>query len=172
MSLKNELPKASALYFSVLKYLAATGGIVVMIMMLYITGDVLGRYLFDKPLPVSFEIAEMLMIFVVFAALPYVHVCRKHLRLTFLFKRMPPQGQLIGDVLALVIGIFIFAIIAWQATDWAMSAWHTNEYRLGVVRIPYFPARFALAIGAYITTLEFLVDLVGRIRQFLSSRGA
>jgi TRAP-type C4-dicarboxylate transport system permease small subunit len=148
------------------------GGIGIMIMMLYITCDVFGRYLFGKPLPVSFEIAEMLMIFVVFSALAYVHVRRGHLRLTFLFRRMSPRGQLIADILALVIGIFIFSIITWQAADWAIYALKTNEYRLGVIRIPYFPPRFMLAIGAGLATIEFFVDLVGRIRQLLSSGGA
>lgn len=152
-------------YFKMLRWLTTVSGIAIMVMMFYITGDVAGRYLFNNPLPASFKISEMLMVFIIFWSLAYVQARGGHLRLQFLSRRFPPRGQSILDILASIIGIFIFAIIAWQAADWAMKAWQTGEYAQGVWKIPYFPARLTLAIGAFIICLQFIVSLIPHIRQ-------
>ena len=156
-------------YFKTLRWLTVVAGIAIMVMMIYITGDVTGRYLFKNPLPASFKISEMLMIFIIFWSLAYVQARGGHLRLQFLSRRFPPRGQSILNILALIIGIFIFAIITWQAADWAIKAWQTGEYAQGVWKIPYFPARLTLSVGAFIICLQFIVSLIPHISQLLGT---
>ena len=164
-SLRNKAIRLADYYLRILRGLTLTSGIALMIMMLYITGDVIGRYLFLKPLPASFEISQMIMIFISFWALAYVQARGEHLRLEFFSRLFPPKGQAILNILTSLIGIFIFAIITWQATDWGVKGLLMGEYEQGYWRFPLGPPRLVLAIGAFIVTIQFFVDLIGNIRR-------
>lgn len=168
---RNKASRVADYYLKVLRGLTLASGIAILIMMLYITADVIGRYLFLYPLPASFEIAEMIMIFAVFWALAYVQARDEHLRLRFFVRLFPPRGKAILNILALLIGVFIFTIITWQAADWGVKALVTNEYRQGYWKFPYGPPRLMLALGAFVITLQFLLDLTSEIRRlFTKSR--
>jgi TRAP-type C4-dicarboxylate transport system permease small subunit len=168
---RNKANRVADYYIKVLRGLTLGSGIAILVMMLYVTGDVTGRYLFSNPLPASFEISEMIMIFVVFWALAYVQARDEHLKLGFFIQLFPPRGKAILKILAFLIGILIFAIITWQAADWGVKALLTNEYTQGYWRIPYGPPRLMLALGAFITTVQFVVDLIKQIHLlFTESR--
>lgn len=49
------------------------------ILMLLTTLDVIGRYFFNEPLPGAFEMTELLMVLVIFGALPIVTEQRRHI---------------------------------------------------------------------------------------------
>lgn len=162
---RNKAGRVADYYLKVLRGLTLASGIAIIIMMLYITADVTGRYLFLSPMPASFEISQMILIFVVFWALAYVQARGEHLRLEFFIRLFPPRGQAILNILALLIGIFVFAIITWQAADWGVKGLLIGEYEQGYWRFPLGPPRLVLALGAFFVTIQFLVDLVKQICQ-------
>lgn len=167
---RNKVSSVADYYLRILRGLTLASGIAIMIMMLYITGDVIGRYLFLNPLPASFEISQMIMVFISFWALAYVQARGEHLRLEFFSRLFPPRGQALLNILASLIGIFIFAIITWQATDWGVKGLLSGEYEQGYWRFPLGPPRLVLALGAFIVIIQFFVDLIRQIRQ-LFGRG-
>ncbi len=162
---KNETKIKVGFYSKLLRWLTTGSGFAIMIMMLYITGDVAGRYLFLSPLPASFEISQMIMIFISFWALAHVQARGEHLRLGFFIQLFPSWGQTILNILASTIGVFIFVIITWQATDWGIKGLLSGEYEQGYWRFPLGPPRLVLAIGALIATIQFFLDLIRQIGQ-------
>jgi len=155
-------------YLKIVKGSALVGSVFVFLVVVYITADVAGRYLANRPMPASFEIQKTFIVFIVFLALAYTQSRGGHLRLEFISRRFNPRGQAILDILSLLIGLVLFAIITWQAWDWAWEAWQLKEYMEGIFKIPYFPARFALALGAFLFSVQFAIDLIQRISQLRS----
>jgi TRAP-type C4-dicarboxylate transport system permease small subunit len=59
--------------------LSATSGTVLFLMMLITAVDVVGRYVFNKPLNGGFEITEMLLAALIYCGLPLVSQRREHI---------------------------------------------------------------------------------------------
>ncbi|MGE3246161.1 MAG: TRAP transporter small permease, partial [Beijerinckiaceae bacterium] len=66
--------------------------IVMFAMMVVTTVDVIGRYLFNAPIPGGFEIVQYLMAFIVFAALPLTTASNSHLSVSLLSGKLGPGG--------------------------------------------------------------------------------
>ena len=85
--IQNKARAVADSYFKVLRGLTLAGGIVIILMVFYVTADVTGRYVFNSPLPASFEISAMSLVFIVYWSLAYVQARGGHLRLGFLSRR-------------------------------------------------------------------------------------
>jgi len=77
--------------------------------MLLTLADVVGRKLFDHSLPGALELTEMLMVGVIFAALPLVSWAGEHVVFDALDQRLPPalrrwQARAVNAVCALALG--------------------------------------------------------------------
>jgi len=158
-------------YFRIVKGLATVGAIFILLMAIYITADVGGRYLFNSPVPAAFEIAKTLMAFIAFLALAYTLSRGGHLRLGFVYQRFGPRGQAVVDILSSFIGLILFGVITWQAAGWAWEAWQTKEYMEGILKIPYFPAKVGFTIGAFFFFIQFATDLTRRAGKLSSQKG-
>jgi TRAP-type C4-dicarboxylate transport system permease small subunit len=171
--MKNLLEKANtgAEYFRKLTVaLVLCASIVNFAMMLYITVDVCGRYLANKPLPASYEIVGVFMILIVFFSLAYAQDRGSHLRLEFLRQRLSDRWETTLDALALLIGIVFFGIITWQAGQWAWKSWQKNEIMHGVLNLPFYLPKLILTIGAFLLWIQFIIDFIKRIHHLLSTR--
>ncbi len=81
------------------------GGVFVLI--LWVTTDVAGRYLFNKPIVGSLEITELLMAVMVFSGLAYTGVLRAHIRIDTLVGRFPERVQTVASVAGFFLGVGI-----------------------------------------------------------------
>lgn len=158
----------AGVHLNVNRGLTALGGVAVLLLCLYTTGDVIGRYLLDNPLPASWELTLILLVVITFWGIGYVQARGRHMRLEFLWQRFGPRGQIILDILSVLIGLFLFAIVTWQVWLWTVDAWVTHEAMLGIWRIPYFPPRLALTIGAFSLCIQYVIDLVRYTGKLLS----
>lgn len=157
-------------YSAGLKYVMLVGSIAIILLMLYTSGDVMGRYLLNSPLPASFELSTILLVVIVYFSLASVQASRGHLRLEFLCRRFTLRGQAGVLILSSLIGLFLFTIIAWQGWQWALRAWQMGEHYEGIWRIPYFPSRLILTIGAFLLCIQYGIELVHHISQLLTTR--
>ncbi len=155
-------------FFKVTEALAVVSGVIILLVMIYIAADVTGRYFANRPMPGSYEITMTLLIFIVFLSFAYTHARGGHLRLEFLSKSFPPRGQAVLDILALLIGIVFVSLITWQACEWAWDAWVEKTYFQGIIRLPYYPAKFALALGMFLFSIQLAIDLIRRFGNLLS----
>ena len=149
------------------KGLVVVSGVIILIMCLYTTGDVVGRYAFGHPLPGAFEITLILLIFISYWGFSYVQSRGGHMRLGFLWDKAGLRGKAALDTLTEIIGLFLFVIIAWQGWSWAIDSWQMKEATMGVWEIPLYPARFGLAVGASFLCLQYVIDLIRHIGQLV-----
>lgn len=143
-------------------------GIIIMLLCLYTTGDVIGRYALNKPLWAAYEMSLIFLIYITFWGLAYVQSRGGHMRLGFLWQRFGPRGKAALDLLTILIGLFLFAIITWQGWVWAINSWVIKESSMGAWTVPYFPARIGLAIGSLLLLIQYIIDLVRHTSQLLN----
>ena len=150
----------SVLLSAVTHALAWVSAITLFILMLFITSDVIGRYVFSKPLPGSYELASTSLAFIIFLSLAYLEIRGMHIRLFSIYNLLGLQGKNILNIIAYFIGVMICGLIALQAWDWAWVSWLEKDYMEGQVNFPYYPSKFAAALGMTAVLIVYLLKLI------------
>jgi TRAP-type C4-dicarboxylate transport system permease small subunit len=153
------------------KWAAYISGIVVIVMMLYTVVDVGGRYLAKHPAPAAYEFTNIFLIYVTYFGVTIVQARGGHMRLGFLYEKAGPRGKALIDLVSSAFGLFIVGVITWQGWLYAIDSWVVQEVTLGAYTIPVFPGRIALAIGATIFLVQYVIDFI-RNSTVLANPGA
>lgn len=138
-------------------------GLSVAVMMSYGFADVSARFLFNRPLPGSFELSGLLMVVVVFLSLASCQAEGRHMRVDFLFGSMSKQVRAGVDRIAYVCGVVVCGLLAWCAAGPAWYSWNIREVSMGIIPFPVYPAKFVVVVGAVLLTVQHLLDLLGTI---------
>jgi len=85
------------------KLLGVISAVVLFLMMIITTVDVFGRYVLNKPLPGGFEMTEMALAVLIYAALPLVSIRREHIVIDTLDTLMSPAVKAFFNKLSDVI---------------------------------------------------------------------
>jgi TRAP-type C4-dicarboxylate transport system permease small subunit len=137
-------------------------------MMLLMTVDAAGRYLFNRPILAAYELTtNYLMVAVIFLALPYAYRQGANIRVTFLVDRLGPTPRLVIDHLVQVISILYCAALVFATAQQARHVLSTGT-TFATLDLPLWPAHVVVSAGLFLTTLMMLVDL-GRARKGRSS---
>jgi TRAP-type C4-dicarboxylate transport system permease small subunit len=123
--------------------------------------DVFGRNLFNKPLPGTIELTELLMATIVFAVLPGITRRNEHVVIDLLDPLMPPAVRVAQRVVANVLGAITFFVIAWQLwEDGAKTARYggTTPY----FEMPLAPFIYVMAAMAALAAVGFVTGVFKR----------
>lgn len=110
--------------------LNVASGVMVAAMMFITTVDVAGRYLFDRPLYAAFEVTEILMGMVIFAALPLATAARENIEISILTERLPAGvRQWQARVMEVACGV-ICLVMSWRIWASGERFWRTGDRTL------------------------------------------
>lgn len=145
---------------------AILAGIAIMLMMLAGAADVFGTNLDvvglkSRPIPATFEFMGAMMVVTVFLAVSYAQHERRHIRVELLVRRLPAFGRKLTDVIQYALATILFGLIARYGWAAAIHAFNVGEYSTGLINFPLWPARFALAIGVTLMTIQCFFDMLG-----------
>ena len=141
------------------------GGIILTAMMFLVTGDVLGRYLFNLPIQGTTEVTEFMMVGLLYFTLAHTQADKSHIRVDMFVSRLPPRTQLFFETITYLLGLFLFVLITWQGTLSAIKAWQVGETTFGVILFPLFPAKVLIPIGSFLFSLRLLLDFVEGLKH-------
>lgn len=136
-------------------------------MVLVVTVDIVGRASLNQPLPGSYEIVETLMVVTVFLSFAFCEARHRHIRVETLRGRVPPRSQHVFDLIAYVVGLFLYVIIGYAAWGYAMASWSVREFASGPVAIPLYPAKFIVVVGCFLLAIQFLIHAAERMFSIL-----
>ena len=147
--------------------LAGIAVILILLMMVSTTADVGGRYLFNNPIPGTFELNRTLLVFVVFLTLGYAQLMKRHIRVELLPTRLPPRAGILLDGFGVLLGLALMGAITYGASITAYDATITGEYETGLINFPMWPGRIALAVGCLVLSIEYVLSMIEDFRYSL-----
>lgn len=143
--------------------LCVVGAVLLCILMFVGAGDVVGRYVFNRPIPGAVEYGQMLMAAVVFLFWAYTQSEKGHITVDILISRYPPRARAITGLAVSLLSLAIFGIITWQAAVISGEDWQLHRaFAFTGVNLA-FP-RLLISLGALVICLEFIVQ----VRRLLS----
>ena len=155
------LAKGVSLMNSALKYVCVS---LLFFMMALGTVDVIGRYLFNKPILGTLEVFEILLPAIVLLGLGYTQENRGHVTMELLVLQLSPRTKTILDVVTNGCALFISVLILWRG--WILT---TLYWRMGrtipTIDVPMFLPQLFVPLGALVLSLVLMVQMLEYIIQ-------
>ncbi len=136
--------------------LGAASAAVLFAMMLITTVDVIGRYLFNKPLVGGFELTEMLLAALIYCGLPLVSKRREHIVIDTFDTFMSPGVKRFFDVTADIVCFLTLAGIGYLIFRRAVRVAEYGD-TTSVLKLPLAPLAYAMGTMIVIAALIHLV---------------
>jgi len=132
-------------------------------MMLLTSGEVVGRALWNQPIPGSVELSSYMLAVFILLGVAYTHQVKGHVRVEMLVSKLPKRTRLTLEVVTTLLSLFIIAILAWQA--WVIGL--EEKTVSDMLRIPQWPFRMLVSVAALFLFLELLIDLVDSVGRLV-----
>lgn len=159
--------KADSSLRSVVKALAWVSSGIVFVMMFFLTADVVLRYLFNRPIIGVYQLAEFMVVGVVFLSIAYVQTLKGHIKMEVATSWLPLKGQIALDIFGYLVGIAVFSVITWHSGKIAINAWRIKDVSMGMVQFPLWPAKFLVPFGSGLLCLGLFSDLIRDLAMLL-----
>lgn len=122
------------------------GAVLAGIMMVTVV-DVIGRYVFHRPLPGSSELTEVMMAILIYAGLPVVSARNAHISVDLFGSFTSPGLARLRDTLVRLICAATLGLIAWRLWAYAeqiRASKDVTEY----LRLPHAPFAYVMSVLA------------------------
>lgn len=153
-----------ALVHGLTRVLALAAVACVVFMLIAIVADVVRRQLAGESVEGVVELGEVMMVAITFLGLAYAESRGAHVSMTLFVRKLPPRAAAAVNAIGLLVAVGVVGWMVYVTADRALMSLDLQEYRFGLVRIPVWPARIAVAVGLAAYFLELVVRLVDQLR--------
>jgi TRAP-type transport system small permease protein len=153
------------LFLSTNRFLTHIGSIALAVLMFVTVADVFGRYLFNRPVPGTFELTEMLMALIVFMALGLAQHHNEHISLDLVYNYFPGRLKAITDTFVQAVNLVVVVGITWQLYEYSVRMSEGN-YTTAVLELPIHPFVILAITGTASYLLAIICDFGKSIGKF------
>lgn len=147
------------------KLFMAVAMISIFVMMLSISADALGRYLFGSPITGQYEFTQFyLLVILVFMALPRTYVIGGHIRLNILdrYRRKIPFN--LSERCNLALGGIVFGAIAYVSGLEAIDKFVHQDKLFGAVQFPIYWSYVWVPLGCGLMALRLIYEIFAPVQ--------
>jgi TRAP-type C4-dicarboxylate transport system permease small subunit len=150
---------------------AAIAGFGVLLMMMIGGIDVILTKFFSWPVPGAYEITETLMVATVFLALAMSQREKRQIRVELFIGKLAHRKRLAIEALSELCSLALYSCIAWYGVQAAWTSVQVGEFSAGLIKLPVWPAKLALAAGAVLMCVQCAKGSIDGLRAALAPRG-
>jgi TRAP-type C4-dicarboxylate transport system permease small subunit len=118
------------------------------------TADVLSRNFFNRPIAGAVEMSEYLLSIFILLGLAYAQQAKAHVGVSLVTSRLSRKSQLILLMITTLISLAIAIVLTWQGLAVGLEERTVSD----MLRIPQYPFRLLVAVAAFMTCLELVID--------------
>jgi TRAP-type C4-dicarboxylate transport system permease small subunit len=137
-----------------------SGALLVGLMMLTVV-NILGRWLFNTPVPGTVELTEIGMVGIVFMGLAYAQVREDHIKVDLLYEQLGARGRRVLGLFAALVSFATVAVLTWRLWAYA-SRLQASGRTTSALQIPLSWVAWAAVIGGAIYAVGVLVTVGSR----------
>lgn len=148
------------------KALLAFAATIAFLLSFLVVADVVGRTVFSSPVKGTPEIVSMSIVIICFLQASYAIRSGGMLHVDVLPAMLPQRGREALAALGCLLGLAFFGVVLYGGIEPLAHAWRSNEYEgEGALRIPTWPARFAVLLGAGLAALDYALAFALHLRK-------
>ena len=136
-----------------------------------VVADVVGRTVFSAPVKGTPEIVSMTIVIICFLQASYAVRSGGMLSVDLVPGLLPPRARAALLAAASLLGVAFFGVIVYGGWDPLLHAWNSGEYEgEGALRVPTWPARLAVIVGAALAALNYLLLTGTHLQKFFQGK--
>ncbi len=155
MELKH-IDKKLARFSTALSYV---GALALFTMMCLTTIDVVGRYLFNRPITGAFELTEYLVLILIFSFIGYTQSQKNHVAVDILLPLLPQKLKKLADVGNHLVCLVLMGLITWMGVVKALELKEVGEASPNL-HIPAYPFAIYLVLGCLVMCVELFRSII------------
>jgi len=164
------LAKVDHGFQSIEKALTAISWIVTIAVTWMIVTDVALRFLFNRPLPASWEISEICMPTIVFFAFAYTLTIDQHIKVSLVRDKVSPPAQKVFDILNYSISIVMCALLTYWSWKRFWSSFIIQEEILAAIYLPWWPGKLAMPVGMGFLTVRYIFVFINTLISYKTAK--
>ena len=139
-------------------------GVGLVAMLSLTVADIIGNKFFNWPIPGGIEIVGFLGVVVTAFAIAYTQILRGHIQVEFVVMRLPKRLQAVIAAFVSLLGLVLFALLAWRSYDFGRVLQITGEVSM-TQRIPFYPFVHAIAFCCIPVCLVLLAEFLRSVMK-------
>ncbi len=173
---KRRLPILRRSWGFLVDALAATGTLLIGVLMLVICADAVARNTMGASLPLVSELGALMLVMIVYLQLATTvradRLARTEIFFTGFRESFPRAGAVLSAIFD-AVGAAAVGGIAWSTIRILEKDWKSGEYIgvTGIATLPTWPFRVLILLGVTVAAIEFLMHVAAALR-FAASGGA
>lgn len=140
------------------------GVVVAAILVFLTTADVIGRYVFNRPISGTLEVSQLMMVIMVFFAFAYVESENAHVRVDLVVSRLSPRVRAYIECVVTLIGLGVFSMIAWQSVSRSLYLWQKGDVT-GYLHVPISPFLLIMAFGCTLLCCQLILRFLRYVAE-------
>ena len=150
----------------VAKALLAFAATLAFLLSFLVVADVVGRTAFGAPVKGTPEIVSMSIVIICFLQAAYAIRSGGMLHVDVIPALLPARQREVLAAAGCLLGVAFFAVIVYGGIDPLAHAWSSGEYEgEGALRVPTWPARLIVLVGAGLAAFNYALAFVAHLRS-------
>jgi TRAP-type C4-dicarboxylate transport system permease small subunit len=141
---------------------------VIAFLMFLTTGEVIGRYVFNNPIPGHHEMVELCVPAIVFLGMSHLQRLKGNIYIDVVMDKFEKRHRYALECLIFGMGFVIFFLIMIATFRNSMQAYSMGEVTETLL-IPVWPFRFLVPLGSLFLCLRFIVQFSENITTIAKS---
>lgn len=137
----------------IIEAIGKVGSYLIILIMAIVTYEVISRYVFNAPTSWAWLINKQLFGVFVLIAGGYTMVQRNHIRIEMLYEHYPPGLKSVVRWFTLLAAFCFLGSLLWKSSVMGLDAWQSGETATGVFKLPLYPLKMFMPVGAAIFLL-------------------
>ena len=138
---------------------------IIMFLMFFATAEIIGRYVFNAPIPGHVEIVELIMAGIVFLGIAYTERVGGHVRMElFVTRVLKGRAYHIAEVITSGLSFFVYVFIFVQTLKFAIFAYQINDVTPYINWLTW-PSKLAIPIGSFFLCMRFIIEFIQHLSQ-------
>lgn len=135
----------------------------ILLVMVWVVGEVIGRYVFNAPLPGHLEGAELLLPMIVFFGVSYVQARDGHVGMTFVVDALPKNVRHYTDIISLIVSCLTCAVLAYFSSKNAWLAWSYEDVTMSPPYWPVWPSAAVIPLGYGMLSFRMILQILQKM---------
>lgn len=157
------LSRADRLFYRLESWMTLVGGGVILLLVLFATVNVLGRWIFDLPISGYIDWVEQAMAFMAFLGLAYTHRVGGHIRMDLVVGHIHGRTLWLTELVSTLLMLIITLVLIYGSFMHFYRAWEIGDSSLDI-NLPTWPAKLVVPVALTVLAMRLLLHLWGYAR--------
>ncbi len=138
---------------------------IIMFLMFFSVSEIIGRYIFNAPIPGHVEIVELIMAGVVYLGIAHTEKEGGHVRMElFLTKVLKNRAYHVAEMITITLSFCVYLIILIFSFKSTVNAFQVGD-TTGYIYWPTWPSKMAIPIGSFFLCNRFILEFIQHALQ-------